>query len=512
MTQSGAEALSPAPGGLTGKLFRGAAWLTAARLLITLVKTGATIVIAWFLSPEDYGIVAIAATVMVLLTSVTDMQLGEALIGTGQADSRAIDTVWTLGLLRGLALSLAMAGLALPLARVYDDPRLADILLVLSLQPALAGMASPQTFVQQRRLNFRFEFLLSVIQKLVGAAVMIALAVWLRNYWALIIGSVFEAALGALLSFVLLRYRPRLSLQALRDIWGFSLWMTLSQLLSTVNSRLDPLFIGKWLPVPQLGLFQLGQNLALMPTRELMLPIRKIAFPGLAAVLKSPEAAADPARVRCAYQRARALTNTVSLFVGICFALTADTLIAALFNAEWQDAVYIVRWLSVALALQTLGTLAHPLAMACGETRRLFWRDMVVLILRLPLILLALALYGLPGVVAARGLTTVLVLFVDLDLVRRLIGLGIGAQLRANLRPALGLCVVTLGVCGLKWAIGPVDSRALLIVQLAAELLLALGLYAGVLALLWRGAGRPDGPETELARMLAQLRNRRSPR
>lgn len=505
-TQSGAITRAKAMATLTGKLFKGGALLAVARLLVNLVKAVSTIVIAWFLSPEDYGLVAIAATVLMLIESMTEMQLGEALIGHRTAAKPVVDTAWTLGAIRGVILSALLALLALPLADFYGDDRLVPIMLVLSLQPLFTGPANPQIFIQQRKLNFRQEFILTVGRKLLGAVLAISLAVWLQSYWALIIGSLFEAFVGLILSFALVPYRPRFSFSGFRDLWRFSVWLSLGQIVNTLNWRVEYLFIGKWLDLAQLGLYRLGSNLAQLPTQELMIPVRKVVYPGLAAVLTDPESRDDGPRIRSAYQRAQSVATAVALFVGVCFAMLADTLIAAVLDERWQGTAFIIQYLSAVFAFQTLGSLVQPLAMARNETRRLFIRDTQMLFIRLPIILVALYLWSLPGVVAARVLSGVIAIGINMTLVRRLIALPVADQLRANLRPIVSVAVMALVLWGLDSAFAQNASRLALIGQLAVEFGVAILTYIATMSVLWHLQGRPNGPETEI---LSLLRRRR---
>ncbi|MCB2052461.1 MAG: lipopolysaccharide biosynthesis protein [Novosphingobium sp.] len=493
---------------VTGKLYKGGAWLAGARILINVVKAASTILIAWFLSPEDYGMVAIAATMLMLAQSMTEMQLGEALISHRSADDDAIDTVWTLGVIRGVILSLLLAATALPLAAVYDDDRLTPIMLVLSLQPLFSGPSNPHIFIQQRKLNFLQEFTLTVGQKMLGAVLMITLAVVLQSYWALILGSLFEAVVGLVLSFALVRYRPKFSFAGIRDIWGFSVWLSLGQIINTLNWRVEYLFIGKWLDLPKLGLYRLGSNLAQLPTQELMIPVRKVIHPGLAAVLNDPDSSHDARRIRIAYQRAQSLTTAMALFVGICFAMLSDTLIATVLDERWQGTGFIVQYLSAVFAFQTLGALVQPLAMAKNETRRLFIRDVQMLCIRLPIILGALYLWSLPGVVVARMISGAISVAINMTLVRRLIDLPVRAQFHTNMRSIAAVAIMALVLWGVDAIFADNSQRLILVGQLVLEFAVAVFTYIATMATLWHLSGRPDGAETEFMFLLRRLRAR----
>ena len=78
-------------------------------------------------------------------------------------------------------------------------------------------------------------------------------------------------------------------------------------------------------------------------------------------------------------------------------AQVADPLVRLVMGEKWVPAVTVIQALATIFAIQTLGTLVQPLAMAQGATQLLFKRDLQTLCLRIPIIAAAMATGGLPG-------------------------------------------------------------------------------------------------------------------
>jgi O-antigen/teichoic acid export membrane protein len=494
--------------GLADKALRGGAHLTAARMVVTLLQAVATVLAAWFLAPDDYGIAAVAMTIILILAELSEMQLGQALIRQKTVDPSAQDTVWTLGLLRALVLAGTVLLLAAPVAEFYGDPRLQDVMFVLALHPLLSGIINPRRFLQEREMIFRQEILITILQKLGGIAATVGLAFTLGNYWALILGALVETGLGLLISFAILPYRPKFGLTGVKEIWSFSIWLTLGQIVNTINWRIEFLIIGKVLGLAQLGIYRLGSTLAQLPTQELMAPVRKVALPGFSAVLNRPDHEADQQAIRRAYQKAQVFATAFALPVGVGFAMVSPTFVAAVLADSWQPTVMIMQYLAAVFALQTLGSLVQPLAMARGETRLLFVRNLQMLVIRLPIILVALYLWAMPGVVAARVLTGLIAIGVNMALVRHLIGLGVIEQLRANIRPVVSVATMALSLWFLQQTLGEETDRVRLLLRLFAEVAFGAVVYVACSVLLWRLMRKPDGPEVELVRLFRGLKAR----
>lgn len=497
-----------ASGSTVNKLVKGSLALTLAGVIINLLQTFSTIIVAWYLSPEDYGLVAIVMTFMTIITAVTNMQLGEALIRQENPGEQEINTVWTLGMLRGIVMALFFVATAWPVAHFYNDPRLGPMMYALALSPLLMGLQNPMRFLQQRNLVFRQEFLITVLQKVAGFACTVGIAAVWKTYWALIIGNTVFYGAGTLISFILMRYRPRFTLKGVKEIFGFSVWITLGEIINTLNWRFEFLLIGKILGMAPLGIYNMGSNLAQLPTAETMKPLKKVIYPGFTGVLNDPNG--TPERLRSAYQRAQGTVTLIALPVGVGFALLSDPLVRLVLSERWYPVIPILQYLSAVFAFQTLGSLVQPLGWAKGRTRWLFVRDTWMFFLRLPLIITGMMIAGLPGVVVARIITGLIATVFNMFLVQRLIDLPVLEQLRVNLRALASIVLAAVAAALLSMLFdGATANRIGLFWQICTEGAGGLFIYIACNSLFWRLAGRPEGPETEIHRIVCKLVTRR---
>ena len=92
------------------------------------------------------------------------------------------------------------------------DPRLAQVLLALSLSPLLTGLSSPRFVSFEKSLVYSRLAALTLGAKLVSIAVTIAIAIEFRSYWALVVGILGGNLTSLVLSYLFSPHRPRLSL------------------------------------------------------------------------------------------------------------------------------------------------------------------------------------------------------------------------------------------------------------------------------------------------------------
>ena len=471
------------------KIGLGSLILTASRAIVNALGFVSTILLARLLMPEDFGLVAIAVTLQAIVSAITNVPVSQALIQLDDPSQQHVDTAFTIGLLRSLAVAVIFAAASWPVAAVFEEPRLANIMLALSASLLLSGVVNPRRALLQKSLIFKQEFAIEVLGKLGAVVLSIAVAYIWHSYWALVVGTVSGQLVTVIASYVFVRYRPRLDLSEFRSLWSFSGWMTLSNALNTINWRSDQLFIGKLLSPTDVGVYTVGDNLAQLPTREATLPLTSALFPAFSNLTSNAP------RLAHAYTRAQGLVTAVALPVGIGFALVAERLVPLAMGEKWIPSIIVIQLLSSVFALQTIGSLAQPLALALGHTKTLFRRDIQLFFIRLPIIVGGLLLGGLVGVLVARVISGLIAIGFNVSIVKSMIGQSIVKQLTNSWRSILSVALMAVGV-EVTSMLMPVSTEWFTqLLQVSA--LVAVGglIYLGGGLLIWRAAGKPEGPE-----------------
>jgi O-antigen/teichoic acid export membrane protein len=490
---------------ITGRLIKGSMWLSLSRAIVNGLAALSTFVLAWNLAPSDFGVVALGTTILVIVSTITELSLAEALIRHKAPGESHFSAAWTLNATRGLLLALFFAAASRPAAALFDEPRLTGVMLALGLSVLMSGLTNPRRIMLQRDLIFWQEFVLAVSQKLAGFIAAVAIAIIYHSYWALVIGTLVTQAVNVVVSYLVLPFRPRITFRHMREFFSFSAWLTAGQIVNTLNWRFDYLLVGKMLGNTALGYYSVGSNLAMMPTREATMPLTQTIYPGFASIQN------DPPRLAAAYQRVQALVVAVALPAGVGVAVVADPLVRLALGEKWVAITFIIQALASVFAFQTLGSLVQPLGMAKGETRLLFVRDTQMFFVRVPIMVVGLMLAGLQGIVIGRVFTGLFSAVVNMILVRRLIGVPVLGQLQANLRALAGTAIMAAGVSFATVYLDHTADRPMLALQLATLVALGGFLYCASTFLLWEMTGRPSGPETEVQKILGKVLTRLRP-
>ena len=429
---------------LARKIAAGAIWLVASKLATRFLDLVAMLIVARLLLPAEFGLFALAVSVLLVLNAVTDLSLSNAIIQMKDPPDSVYDTAFTLNVLRGFAVAAALAAIAIPFASLYGDARLQAIILALATVPVLKSLVSPRMAHLQRQLSFKPQFYLEAAGKIAAFVASILVAYLTRSYWALVAGMIATPAISSMISYQFAPYRPRFGLHEWKPIFGFSGWLTLSNAVNTLNWQADRFFIGAKLGTATLGQYTVGSELASLPTNAPILPIMQALYAGFAKL------AHDTVRLREAYMTSQCVIIAIALPISVTVSVFAYPILDLAIGPAWSQSAYVVQILAPVFALQMLTAPAQSIAMATGRTRSIFMRDTVALLVRLPLIVLGLWFAGLSGVIWARVASGLFIIILNLALMKRILDVSILSQLLAPWRSfvsalALALCLIVVG-------------------------------------------------------------------
>lgn len=477
--------------GLAGRAARGAAWIVAARFVMRLFGFVNTVVLARLLAPQDFGLVAVAVTAMQLLQGFSDIGMSQAVVKFRDAGRADLDTLFTLNAVRGAAITAILVAAAPFAARFYGDPRMLWVFVGVAAQPLLVGLINPRFFEFERNLDFSKEFISNAVNKFVGVAVSIIIAVVFRTYWAIIFGLVSGSAVQLVLSYAMRPNLPRLTLDSLQKILGFSGWLTGVSFMAALNNKLDAFILARVIGSTGTGHYYVGHQLSELPTNELAGPIVRAIYPGLSALQ------GDRERMREAFLRGAEALAALAMPAALGFAFVARDLLTLLLGDKWSAAIPVVQMLTPVLGVQTLFFATQFYAMAMNKTRLVFFRELVFFLIRFPVFLWATIAFGLKGAILAAAGTGVIHVFLNMTLYWRVTNRPFWEPAWAARRSFAAAAAMTGYFLLVRHFVGGyVDMPVVL--RLASDVIVGATVFAGVHFAVWRAEGRPAGVETLL--------------
>jgi PST family polysaccharide transporter len=481
------------------------ALMVAMRLIARIIDLLTMLVLARLLSPADFGLVAIAMTMISILEAALELPLSQALVRLPEIKPAYYNTAFTLGALRGVALCLLVCASAVPFAGYYNQPEIVPLICALSLAPAARGLINPRLALFAKELNFKWEFLFELSGKLVAFIIATVVAILTHSYWSIAVCTITGPIVVITLSYMVLPFRPKFTLAEWRVFGDFLGWMSLSQVIMAFNWQSEQLILGKLMRPSLLGQFSTANNLANVPGAILFVPILRPLLSAF-SVLKD-----DNARLGRSYRNAASAIVVIGLPMLIGVAVLASPVVQLLLGPKWTGAVPMLRWLSLSQIPGLFAVPFTPLGMSMNQTRQLSWRNLVQLCVKLPLVVEGALRYGFFGVIGARIISECASTLYCMILVKRIFGIPVIGQF-ADCWRACGAALAMFDALKFSQPYLPTGHH---IPDLLVNLILSVGVgavsYIATLLILWLASGKPSGIEATASRMVLAMLGRSGP-
>jgi O-antigen/teichoic acid export membrane protein len=278
---------------LDRKLIRGSAWLGLSFGGSQIISLVVAAIVARFVAPSGFGLVALASVAIVALTTLQESGLGLAVIHRRTDVERAAGTAFVFTALTALVLYAAAFVAAPWLSDLFGLPRLTDVLRVLALVLIVRGLGLVPGAMIERDLVFASRAKGELGGAIVQAMVAIPLAVSGFGVWSLVAGQIAGQAVQTVTFWVVtpLRPSPRLfSLPILREMSRFGRHVTAANLIAYVDANVDTATVGWLLTARAVGFYNMAWRLANLPATGIGYIIGRVMFPVYATVQDDLEA------------------------------------------------------------------------------------------------------------------------------------------------------------------------------------------------------------------------------
>jgi lipopolysaccharide exporter len=480
----------PSFGSFGHSIAQGATWMVAMRWTIRLIGLVNTVILARVLTPQDFGLVAMATVAIGLLDTVTGFNVDLPLIRNRVIGRYHYDSAWTLQVASGLIKSGLYLCVAPLLVKYYGDPRVGTVACIIALRPAIEGFENIGQVDFRRDLQFGKEFRYWVYRRLLAFVLTIGITLWLRDYLALALAAPISAAVTVFLSYVMSSYRPGFSTRYLRDFLTFSKWWMVIAFMSYFGTRGEAFILGGVTSPQIIGAYTVSANLTEHLTSDVVGPIGRSLMPNYAKMSNSP------AHLLRAFQLSFAVLATFSLAAGVGASLVAKELVLVLLGANWLIAAPFVQLLAIHSAFWAIVESMQPYFLATNRERLLSLCMTGYVAVLIPAIVIAAHTADVETVAMTRTATTILFAAGMLGVLVATGTFSLKALVSFLWRPLVASAV--MAVC-----VGFIDLSAPPIIVLILRVTTGLIIFPTVLILLWSVAGRPNGLESTISRLLS---------
>ncbi len=430
----------------SNKIVAATKWSAVTEIAAKLVSPITNMALARLLTPDAFGVVATITMIVSFVEVFTDAGFQKYLVQHEFKDEADREQSTCVAFWSNLSLSIVLWGvIALfcePLAALVGNPGLGNVIIVASISIPLQAFSSIQMALFKRDFNFKILFKARMFGVCTPLVITIPLALLLKNYWALVIGTL---ALNAVNAFVLTYYsswRIRLfySLRKLREMLSFTMWSMIESVSIWLTGYVDVFIIGIHLSAYYLGIYKtsmitVGQITALVTSAT-----TPILFSALSRLQND-----RPAFLHF-FMRFQKTVGLLVIPLGVGIFVFRDMITSLLLGSQWHEAAnFIGLWALTSSITIVLSHYSSEVYRSLGHPKLSVLSQLLHLIVLCPAMLIAVH-YSYDVVYVTRALVRLEGVLVNVIIMYCFVSLSPWQMLR-NIAPAT-LAAMTMGVVG----------------------------------------------------------------
>lgn len=460
---------------LDRSLVHGVAWTAGVKWLSQVLSWATTLIVARLLTPDDYGLVAMAAVFIGLIEVINEFGMGAAIVKYRELTIKQIAQINGLCVLFGLAGWALACFAAYPLSLVFNTPALVAVVITLGVNFAVTSFRIVPLSLLQRDLQFRTTAMNDGSQAILLSFATVTFAVIGLQYWALVLGALLSGMLSTLFAYrrcpTPLAWPRR---QDIREAVTFGSHMVGWRLCWYVSSNADFFIAGKVLGQRALGAYSMAMTIATIPMEKVTSLIMRVMPSILSAVQH------DPIAIR---RYVLSLTEGLALVTMPAAAgivLVAGDFVRLALGDAWLPAILPLQILGISIVFRSIAPIIPSIAVMVGLSRVGMQAGIINAIV-LPIAFLVGSRWGIGGIAAAWLIAYPFLTLPLYYVVFRRIGMGVGEYMQALWPAASSVVLMAAVVYGVQQYLHPHWPLAL---RLTAGILLgALTYLVALLAL-----------------------------
>jgi len=429
-------------GTLRQRVIRGGFWVFISYGGDKFLNVVRSVILARLLSPDDFGLIGLAAVATGFMAVMTEVGIGQAVIHRQETTDDVLSTAWTISLLRSALLSAATFLAAGPVAVWFETPTLAPIMRVMALTFIIGGFGNIGVIVLKKELDFRTLAYFSFIATILNLVIVIIAAIIFRNAWALVLGSLSQELIMLIGSYIIhpFRPRPRWRSHIAKDLLGYGKYIFSGGIVNYFLTQGDDALVGKILGIYQLGFYRMAYNVSNMPATSITHVIGRVALPAYAKLQDNIPA------LQQAYLRTLKITSLLAVPVSGGLFVLAPDVVLVFYGEKWLPMVPSFMVLCIYGLERAVNASVGPLFQAKGKPQIVFYLTLIKLILLALLIYPLTIRYGILGASVASSLVAILISMNAMPLVAKTLKCTVSILLKtiAGSFAATGLMVAIL--------------------------------------------------------------------
>ena len=327
-----------------------------------------TAILSRLLTPDDFGIVAIATVIISFFGVISDLGIAPAIVQDKILSKHDINNLFSFTFWLSLVISSLFFLSAGLIGRYYDSHQLVTICRILSLSLFFNTINTVPNALLYRNKEFKFLAKRTLLVQFITGLIAVLAAIYGAGIYALLINPVLSAIFIYIITF---RRFPQkllttLGLGTLKKIFSYSFYQFLFNLINYFSRNLDKLLIGRFMGMSPLGYYEKSYRLMMLPLQNITHVITPVMHPILSDYQD------DVKYLEVAYLKIVRVMAFIGFPLSVFLHFTARELMLILFGNQWLNSVPVFEILALTVGIQIVLSTSGSIFQAAGDTKSLF--------------------------------------------------------------------------------------------------------------------------------------------
>ncbi|MCB5161515.1 lipopolysaccharide biosynthesis protein [Marinomonas algarum] len=409
---------------LAKKAITGIIWNFAEQLARRGIGVAVTLLLAYFLTPEDFGLVAMMAVFLALGGTLMASGFQQALIRLKEATQLDFNTAFYANIALGLVAYIILYNAAPRIALFYEQPDLVSLIRVAALAVIVNSLQVVQVSILSRQLNFKAQLKANLPAALLSGLLAVSLAYYGWGAWALVVQMLVSAILITVFLWMQRIWRPSLSFcfTSLGHMYNFGYKLFLSGVLDIVFKNMYVIVLAKVFSSSVAGIYFFAEKIKELVISQLVTSIQTVTYPALSTMQD------DDVRLKVGYRKVLAMTTFLMFPTMLFLAALSQPLFEFLLPKKWWPAVEYLQLMTLAGLLIPLHSINLNILKIKGRSDIFLYLEIIKKIMSALIFFVSID-YGVTGILIGQIISSVLSYIPNSYFSKRLIGYSVRQQL-----------------------------------------------------------------------------------
>jgi O-antigen/teichoic acid export membrane protein len=360
-----------------------------------------TIILARFLSPEEFGLIAMLTVFIQIANSLMESGFLQALIQKTEADQRDFCTVFYTNITFGLTAYAILYFSAPLISTFYEESRLVLIIRIVGISIVVNSFRIIQEAKLSKELKFKELMIASVPGALLSGVVAIGLAVIGAGVWALVAQIILSTLFTTLFLWFSTAWKPRIlfSVSSFKSLFGYGSKLFLSGLINIVFQNIFVVVIAKVFSAQEAGYYFFAYKMQQFIVYQLNGAVLRVTFPALSSIQNQQN------KLKKGFRQLLQVLTFIIFPIVIFIAALAEPIFKIFLSNSWLPAVPYMQLLLIAGMIVPLHTVNLNILKVKGRSDLFLYLEFVKKLFVIIVLIISLR-FGISAILIGQIITS----------------------------------------------------------------------------------------------------------